>query len=151
MGHYAIGASVAVLALSVLVHAAIAAPVCTGTDPTLRPILPALAPTVAAAFHARMTPEEVERNGFVRCDHDTVLACLTGANLNCGKANTAQTNPGAAYWCHSHPNAEFIPAFATGHETIYAWRCRGTQAAIDRQVQQLDPSGFVAGAWKPLR
>ena len=115
------------------------------------PIPLSLAPEVARVFHARMTPAEVVRNGVLRRDrHGRMLACLTGANLNCGKANTARHNTGASAWCRTHPNATFVPLFASGHDSIFAWACRGRRPVIAGQVQHVDPDGYVAGAWRPL-
>ncbi len=149
MAHRAVGAGLTVLALSLqLAHAG---PACTGTDAKARPVPPALAQSVVAAFGVRMTPADAVRSGFVRCENGRVLACLTGANLDCGKGDPARTNPGAEQWCRSHPDAEFVPAFASGHDTIYAWRCRGAQAVIERQIEQLDAEGFVAENWRELR
>jgi len=125
-------------------------PVCSAheTDATTRPIPPALAPAVITAFAVSMTPAEVAANGVIRCADGHLLACLVGANLNCGKADTRTRNPDASAWCRDHPNADFVPAAVTGHETIYTWRCDGTRAVIDRQVEQVDPQGFVAGNWR---
>ncbi len=119
-------------------------------DGTLLPIPLDLAPLVARSFHARMTAAEVVRNGVLRCDGTTVLACLTGANLNCGLADQTRRNHGATVWCRSHPDAPFVPKFATGHTTVFDWRCAGHQAAITAQVQQVDAHGFVRGAWRVL-
>ncbi len=125
--------------------------VCRGRpDGTLLPIPPELAPRVTATFHARMTPAEVARNGVLRCDGQAVLACLTGANLNCGPADRTRRNHGAAVWCRAHPDARFVPKFATGHTTVFDWRCAGQRAAIAAQVQQVDARGFVRGAWRAL-
>ncbi len=75
---------------------------------------------------------------------------MTGANLNCGKADTLRTSAGGNFWCRSHPGAAFIPLFATGHATIYAWRCDGRTAVPQRQVRDVDPRGFTAANWKRL-
>ena len=98
-----------------------------------------------------MTPENVTREGVVRCANGVVLACLTGANLNCGQADTRKSSEGGASWCKNHPNASFIPMFATGHATVYAWHCNGTTAAAGRQLQAVDAAGFVAENWRILK
>jgi hypothetical protein len=148
MGYLANGADAAILALGI--HAASAAPVCHGT--TLPEPAPTdVAPAVIETFHATMTPAEVEHTGFVRCDHGVVLACLTGANLNCGKGNASRRNRGAESWCQTHPDASFVPLFAAGHDSIYAWRCHGTRAIIERQVQRLDAQGYVVENWREVR
>jgi hypothetical protein len=117
-------------------------------------------PAVAAAFgvHVRdregagggMTQAEVARQTVIRCDNGTILACMAGANLNCGRADTRPASVGGDEWCRDHPDADFVPMFATGHETIYAWRCAGTRAVPERQAQAVDARGFVAGFWRRL-
>ena len=120
------------------------------TDDTLRPVPPSLAPKVIASFRVTMTPAEVERNGVIRCAGGAVLACLAGANLNCGKADTRRHNPGAAYWCRTHPDARFVPLFAAGHASVFAWRCAGTEPVVARVVQQVDARGFSASHWRVI-
>ena len=97
-----------------------------------------------------MTPTEVERNGVVRCADGVLLACLVGANLNCGKADAGTVNRGGETWCRQHAGAPFVPEFATGHDTIYAWRCDGTRATIARTALHADRQGFVAANWKRM-
>lgn len=120
------------------------------TNDTLRPVPPSLAPAVIAAFGVRMTPAEAARQTVIRCDHGEVLACMSGANLNCGQADTRRVSRGGDTWCHDHPNAAFIPMFATGHATIYTWRCDGTRAVPERQAQAVDARGFVAAFWRRI-
>jgi hypothetical protein len=119
-----------------------------GTDDTIRPITPELAPAAIAAFHVHMKATEVARTGVMRCVDGEAFACLTGANLTCGKADKRTRNSGGDAWCEEHPDADFIPAFATGHATVYAWRCKGRLAVVVRQVQQVDGRGFVAENWR---
>jgi hypothetical protein len=141
------GALAAILAIA---FAASARSVChpAQTEVAARPIPPPLAPAVIAAFEVRMTPAEVMDTGVVRCADGHLLACLVGANLNCAKADTRTSNSGANNWCRDHADSDFVPAFATGHDTIYAWRCNGTHAVITQQVQHVDRQGFVAENWK---
>jgi hypothetical protein len=103
---------------------------------------------VAAAFGM---PVQAARNAFVRCDGATLLACSTGANLNCGKADTRRSLPGASAYCRQNPDSAFIPMFVTGHDTIYAWRCAGGRAIAGKAVLTVDPRGYVAENWKALR
>jgi hypothetical protein len=148
MSHLVIGAGAAILALGI--HGAIAAPACYGT--TLpEPVPRNLARAVIEAFHVTMTPAQVEHTGFIRCQHGVVLACLTGANLDCFKGNASQRNKGAEWWCQKYPDASFVPLFAAGHDSIYAWQCHGTRAVIKRRVQHLDAQGYVAENWREVR
>ena len=81
-----------------------------------------------------------------------VLVCTAGANLPCGRANTSRTpGPGVVAWCRDHPNAAFIPAVATGHDTIFAWRCQGGVPQIGRQISDVDPRGFIANIGRCCR
>lgn len=79
------------------------------------------------------------------------MVCTAGANLPCGKANTSRT-PGAGIvqWCRDNPAASFVPAVATGHDTIYEWACRSGTPQIVRQTFDVDSRGFITQVWKPL-
>jgi hypothetical protein len=39
---------------------------------------------------------------------------------------------------------------ATGHDTIYAWRCAGKRAVAANAVVTVDPDGYDAGNWKEI-
>ena len=121
-----------------------------GTDDTLRPIPALLVPGVNALFHTAMPPDVAMRTTVFRCDGGNVLVCGMGANLPCGKADTSTTSAGGRQWCREHPNDSFIPAYATGHATIFAWRCLDGEPAILRQLFHVDPRGFVAEFWRKL-
>ena len=92
----------------------------------------------------------VRRSAFVRCAQDKLLACSVGANLNCGKANTRRSLPGASEFCRTNPDADNIPMAATGHDTIYAWRCVGRRAVAAKAVVAVDAYGYDAGNWKEV-
>ncbi len=119
-----------------------------GTDKAVLPTPGSLVSAVAAAFGVHMPPAEVAAQSVIRCDNGVVLACMVGANLNCGKADVRTTSAGGDAWCVEHPNASFIPMFATGHATVYAWRCDGTRAVPERQAQAVDAQGYAAGNWR---
>jgi hypothetical protein len=40
---------------------------------------------------------------------------------------------------------------ATGHAALFSWKCVGSEAKIDRQIERTDPRGFLADNWKELR
>jgi hypothetical protein len=121
-----------------------------GTDDTLRPITTDLVPTINALFHTTTPPQMAVDTTVFRCAGGRVMVCATGANLPCGKADTSRSNIGATAWCRDHPDAAFIPAYASGHATIFDWRCQNGVAAIVRQRYKVDPRGFVAAYWKVL-
>jgi hypothetical protein len=92
----------------------------------------------------------VRRGAFVRCAGNRLLACSVGANLNCGKVNTRRSLPGATEFCRANPDADNIPMFATGHDTIYAWRCAGRRAVATKAVVVVDRYGYDAANWKEV-
>jgi hypothetical protein len=134
-------------------QAATPAEVCTQIDTgdTLQPIPESLVPAVNRAFGTTMPARMAVDTTVFRCSGGRVLVCTTGANLPCGRANTSRTpGPGTVAWCRDHPNAAFIPAVATGHDTVFAWRCLDDVPQVDRQVLNVDPRGFIGTYWKTL-
>ncbi|HTX78090.1 MAG TPA: hypothetical protein VMC62_00405, partial [Longilinea sp.] len=78
-----------------------------------------------------------------RCMGGQVYACNVGANLPCdSQADTSQTPTQAMNdYCTANPDADFIPASVTGHDSIYSWKCvKGTASAFE-QVDQPDAAG----------
>ncbi len=110
-----------------------------------------------ALMHATGAPDEAGdparlaafKRAAWRCDRGQVLACSFGANIPCDqKADTSRkAPPGAVAFCRDNPGAGTVPAVATGHATIYEWRCRGDRPGIARQVLQVDQRGFPAAFW----
>lgn len=87
---------------------------------------------------------------FVRCDGSKLLGCYVGANLDCDKADTRRTLPGATAWCRENPRSTGIPMSATGHDTVYEWSCKGRRAVAGKAIVTVDPQGYIAGNWKPI-
>lgn len=134
-------------------HAETPAAICVhqGTDDTLRPVPETLAAAVNQVFGTSMPASMVAATTVYRCYGGHVQLCTSGANLPCGQANTSRTpNTGEIGWCRDNPDASFIPAFATGHDTVFSWRCQNGTPQIERQVLNVDPRGFIAQFWKPL-
>jgi hypothetical protein len=147
--------AIAVLAVGVMpgAHAETPTAACAhlGAEDAPRPIPAALAPAVNAVFGTNMPVPVAIATTMFRCAGGHVLVCTTGANLPCGSANTSRTPGfGVIAWCHDHPDAAFIPAVATGHDTIFAWRCQDGAPRIDRQLYKVDARGFVTQYWKRL-
>jgi hypothetical protein len=90
---------------------------------------------------------------FWRCMDGEVYACFVGANLPCdSKANTDRTPTQAEQdFCQQQPNADTIPAYVTGHETVYEWRCTDGTPDIVKQVFQVDAQGFIADIWYQVK
>ncbi|HXH10298.1 MAG TPA: hypothetical protein VNP04_11125 [Alphaproteobacteria bacterium] len=99
-------------------------------------------------------PAEAPLDVFIRgtswrCMGGEVYACNVGANLPCGeKADTSRTpRAGMLQWCKENPNAEVIPAFASGRATVYEWKCTNGAPAVVRQVAEPDARGFLSHIW----
>jgi len=118
------------------------------TDDTLRTPPRALAPAIKRLFD--VGEPLAPRAAFYRCAGGTVKVCVIGANLPCGKADTRKNLPAAARWCHTHANSAFIPAYVTGHDTLYSWRCIGGRAEAGARIGTLDARGFFAEYWKTV-
>jgi hypothetical protein len=108
----------------------------------------ALAPYLHEALRlprdALLTPNEI----VWRCMNGKVYACARGANIPCdSKADRSNTNPGAANYCRENPNASDVPAYATGHNTLYAWKCVSGRAERGKPVGTLDRRGFRTDFW----
>jgi hypothetical protein len=103
---------------------------------------------VARAFDIPV--DLVRDGGFVRCAGSRLLACVVGANLNCGKVNARRSLPGASEFCRANPDADVVPMAATGHDTIYDWRCVGGRAVATKTVVAVDRQGYDAGNWKEI-
>jgi hypothetical protein len=120
-------------------------------DDSPRPIPQSLVAPAAAALGATMPPDLAVKTTVFRCANGRVLVCMVGANLVCGRANISRApGRGQTDWCREHPNDAFIPAVATGHDTIYAWRCQDGVPRIDRQTLDVDARGFVVQNWPAL-
>jgi hypothetical protein len=107
-----------------------------------------LLPAVAKAF--QIDPDVVREGAFVRCAGAKLMACVVGANLDCGKADTRRVLRGATAWCRQNPGATNIPMAATGHATIYQWSCRGHRAAAGKALVAVDRQGYIAANWKAV-
>jgi hypothetical protein len=126
-------------------------------DDTVRPYDPSLQAGLLRAFlhlfpQARMPPNEQEfqAGAHIRCMDGRLWACFTGANLPCDKMNMARDNKGAEAFCQTNPEASFVPAFATGHDTIYSYRCVAGRPEISGETFRLDARGFAAALWTPV-
>jgi hypothetical protein len=126
-----------------------------GDDDTLRPPPAGLLPELKRAFAHLLggSPQDdayIRANAQTRCMDGKLLVCFVGANLPCGKINTARGSPGATAWCREHPGDKVIPAVATGHDTLYSYECDGTNARITGTNWVLDRRGFATKLWTPL-
>lgn len=118
------------------------------SDDTLRPIPASLIPAARRSFGLNAPDQTVRRMTVFRCMDHAILICSVGANLPCGKANTARHLSEAVRYCAANPGAALIPMFVTGHDTIYRWRCSGPVADPGGPVEPVDGRGFLARFWK---
>lgn len=87
-----------------------------------------------------------------RCMQGTVYVCAVGANLPCGtKANRAHQNSGADGFCRSHRDAGVVPAYVTGHDTLYDWRCVAGHAVRGKAIAAVDARGYRTDIWHRLK
>lgn len=121
-------------------------------DDRVRPIPAALVPAARRlfSFSADTPGGYVRKSTTFRCMEGKVWLCNYGANLVCEKADARRTSAGAADYCKENPGTDVVPMAATGHDTIYEWTCAGNKAVISKQIETVDPRGFMAGNWKPL-
>lgn len=107
-----------------------------------------LEPLVAEAFD--ITADQARESAYVRCAGAKLMACWVGANLDCGKANVHRSLLGANAYCRDNPGSDSIPMAATGHDTIYDWRCDGKRAVAGKANRAVDAEGYIADNWKEL-
>ena len=120
-----------------------------GTDDALRAVPPSLVPVVVRLFQLEAMPvEQVERSTYFRCADRHVFVCTVGANLVCGKADRRRDLSGVKAWCAENAGSPIVPAYVTGHATIYLWRCDGPRPVASRSALSVDPRGFIAQNWK---
>jgi hypothetical protein len=81
-----------------------------------------------------------------------VYTCLVGANNPCWAKATTSTTPteGMQNFCKEQPDADSIPAYATGHDTIYAWSCANGVPVAGEQISQVDAQGFSTNIWQQI-
>jgi hypothetical protein len=110
----------------------------------------AIAQGLRNAFNTPDTPLDIYMRGtFWRCMNGKVYACNVGANLPCeSRANIDRTPTGALVdFCEQNTNADVIPMYVTGRETVYEWKCTNGAPEIVRQLVQPDERGFLSNIW----
>ena len=110
---------------------------------------PGLVGAVATTF--QIDNDAVRKAAFVRCVGPKLMGCYIGANLDCDKAETRRSLPGATAWCRGNPGSNIIPMSATGHDTIYEWSCKGRHAVAGKAMVTVDPQGYIADNWREIR
>lgn len=123
-----------------------------GDDDRVKPVPDRLLPNARRMFDLPTEAEDsyVQATTSARCMKGAVWLCSYGANLVCEKADVSRDSPGAERFCRQNPNAIGVPMSATGHATVYDWKCVGKKARITGQIAEVDARGFIAGNWKQL-
>lgn len=133
--------------------------VCTrlGNDDSIRDYDPSLRARTASAFrtlfpNAKGVPDgdSWQTQAQYRCMNGKVMVCFVGANLPWTKMNAKRENPGADMFCRDNPDAGSVPAYAIGHDSIHAYRCRNGKAEVTGTTRQLDRRGFARDLWIEL-
>lgn len=103
---------------------------------------------------ALKTPDDAPMELFMdgtywRCMDGKVFACFVGANLPCtAKADTSRTPTSETVeFCKANPASDVIPAYVTGRETVYEWRCKDGAPEIVRELVKPDAQGFLSNFW----
>jgi len=119
---------------------------------------PPLPPSVAVGLRRAVgAPADAPLEAFTRgtswrCMDGKVYACTVGANLPClAKADTRRTpSHSITDFCRQNPTADVVPAFVSGRETVYQWRCAQGVPAVVRQVATPDAQGFLSNIWHEI-
>lgn len=112
------------------------------------PVPAALKPYLARALGLPADSATVPESYYWRCMSGAVYVCAIGANIPCGaKADRARRNIGAEHYCRENPDATSVPAYATGHASIYSWSCSAGDAKPGRRLARVDHRGFRADFW----
>jgi len=87
-----------------------------------------------------------------RCMDGAVMVCIAGGRRFCGRADTQVVpSPEARTYCHDNPSAVEVPSWATGRDTIFAWRCEGPEPIVSGAVRSVDKRGFVKEYWQAYK
>lgn len=124
-----------------------------GDDDRVQPVPDSLIAAARRIFEisAEASDSYVQASTSVRCMNGKAWLCNYGANLICEKADVSRDSYGAERFCRQNPDSIGVPMSATGHATIYEWKCVGREARIVRQSVEVDTRGFIAGNWKQLK
>jgi hypothetical protein len=124
-----------------------------GNDDQLRPLRSELVADARRLFNigSYLPTEFVATSTFMRCMNGKAWLCYVGANLACAKAEVSRTSEGADAYCRQNPDATGVPMSATGHATLFSWKCVGSKAKVDQQIEHADPRGFLSENWLELR
>lgn len=94
-------------------------------------------------------PTDADTRAVWRCMDGAVMVCIAGGPRYCGRAGTQVVpSPEARKFCQANVSAPEIPTWATGRDTIFNWRCQGTEPAVASAARTVDKRGFVQEYWR---
>jgi hypothetical protein len=112
------------------------------------PIPAALTPYLASALGLPARSTIAAEGYYWRCMSGAVYVCAVGANIPCdARADRAKRNTGAEHYCRENPDASFVPAYATGHASLYAWSCSAGKPVAGKPMSKLDHRGYRIDFW----
>jgi hypothetical protein len=115
-----------------------------GASPVPTALMPLLRTTLGLSEEAPLTPQSY----YWRCMDGGVYVCAIGANRPCAsRADRTTHNTGADNYCRENLDTEFVPAYATGHNTVYEWSCAGGRAVPGKRAIKADGRGYPAEFW----
>jgi hypothetical protein len=115
-----------------------------GASPVPAALMQSLRAAIGLSADAPLTPPSY----YWRCMNRAVFVCAVGANIPCDtKADRAKRNLGADNYCRENHNAAFVPAYATGHRSIYEWSCAGGNSVRGKRLVKLDARGYRIDFW----
>jgi hypothetical protein len=121
-----------------------------GDDDQTKPIPPWYVSRALRLFYLKpVDPRQVEKSTVYRCMRGAPWLCNYGANLSCAKADVSRVSKGAENYCREFPGSAVVPMAATGHDTIYSWKCVGKEPRITAS-EKVDERSFIASQWKQL-
>jgi len=115
-----------------------------GASPVPIALNPYLGRALGLSAAVEMRPESY----YWRCMDRMVYVCAIGANIPCDrKADRSKRNVGAEKFCQENRESAVVPAYATGHDGIYAWSCSLGNAVRGQRMVKLDSRGYRVDIW----
>jgi hypothetical protein len=115
-----------------------------GGSPVPSALKPYLAKALGVPANLAIAPESY----YWRCMSGAVYVCAVGANIPCDeKADRAKRSLGAEHYCRDNRDAKVVPAYATGHASIYSWSCSAGKPVAGKLLAKVDQRGFRVDFW----
>ncbi len=115
-----------------------------GTKTDVKPIPELLVPYANSVFF-----DGAASSTEYRCIANQIYICENGNGFNCDRPSTKRHNSSVDQFCRENPSASSVPFAVSGHGSVYAWKCVGTNAAI-AHTESTDKEGFRTEMWVPI-